>query len=112
MRLREVIAFTRCKKDDTHFEAMTIMDTHKTMQNYLFYHLVMRATIHCPIGVMTSVLSEILSATTDEMSGLWLFAVPKNTLIMGELKPDGNRLEQAQQEIRTRNHGFTMYKRR
>ncbi|MFA5348175.1 MAG: hypothetical protein WC294_08560 [Methanoregula sp.] len=28
------------------------------MQNYLFYHLVVRFTIDCPTGSMTSVLSE------------------------------------------------------
>jgi hypothetical protein len=49
------------------------------MQNYLFYHLVVRSTIDCPIGLMTSVLSGGLSATTKEVSGTWLIVVPETS---------------------------------
>gem|GEM_PF-4279804 len=81
------------------------------MQNYLSYHLVMRSTLHCLIRVNDLCFIRNISATTNEVSGLWLLLF-LNTLIMGELKPDGDRFEQAQQEVRTRNRGLTMHKRR
>ncbi len=83
----------------------------KPMQNYLSYHLVMRSTLHCLIRVNDLCFIRNISATTNEVSGLWLLLF-LNTLIMGELKPDGDRFEQAQQEVRTRNRGLTMHKRR
>ena len=81
------------------------------MQNYQFYHPVVRSTIDCPIGLMTSVLSEELSATNKR--GIWLLAYccSKNIPITEKQKSKGDRPGRSHQEVRNRNRELTMHER-